>query len=283
MMLLEIVKLGFFYGCFIGMVAVGFALIYNILHIVDFAHTDRLIVSGYVFVTALTFTNHFVAILLAVAAGVVFAFLSEIIIYRQVRKFNPKLLILTTFGLSIIIQNVLAIIFSDSLKVYPFVEQTVSQSNLYIREIVIFPVLLAISLLLYYWLKKTKTGLSIRASISNLERATTLGVPINKIYIIVFVFSGIIAGLGGVYLSMGYGLTPYSGFKIMILAFSACLIAGLNNVYGSVIVGIMIGVLLSVFEMFFNALSAELFMLLGLITILFIKPQGIFGQKLRII
>ena len=283
MMLLEVVKLGFFYGCFIGMVAVGFALIYNILHIVDFAHTDRLIVSGYVFVTALTFTNHFFAILLAIAAGVVFAFLSEILIYRQVRKFNPKLLILTTFGLSIVIQNVLAIIFSDSLKVYPFVEQTVSQSNLYVREIVIFPVLLAIVLLLYYWLKKTKTGLSIRASISNLERASTLGVPINKIYIIVFVFSGIIAGLGGVYLSMGYGLTPYSGFKIMILAFSACLIAGMNNVYGSVIVGIVIGILLSVFEMFFNALSAELFMLLGLIAILFIKPQGIFGKKLRII
>ena len=282
-MLLEVLKLGFFYGCFIGMVSIGFALIYNILHVVDFAHTDRLIVSGYVFVSALTFTNHFFAILLAIAAGVVFAFLSELLIYRQVRKFNPKLLLLTTFGLSIVIQNVLAIIFSDSLKVYPFVEQTVSQSNLYIRELLIFPVLLVISLLLYYWLKKTKTGLSIRAGISNLERATTLGVPINKIYILIFVFSGIIAGLGGVYLSMGYGLTPYSGFKIMIFAFSACLIAGLNNVYGSVIVGIVIGILLSVFEMFFNALSAELFTLLGLIAILFIKPQGIFGEKLRII
>ena len=281
MMLFEVVKLGFFYGCFIGMAAIGFALIYNILHVVDFAHTDRLIVSGYVFVSALTFTNHFVAILLAVAAGVVFACLSELLIYRQVRKFNPKLLLLTTFGLSIVIQNVLAIIFSDNLKVYPVVEQTFS--NLYVREILIFPLLLAISLLLYYWLKKTKTGLSIRASISNLERATTLGVPVNRIYIIIFIFSGIIAGLGGVYLSMGYGLTPYSGFKIMIFAFSACLIAGLNNVYGSVIVGIIIGILLSVFEMFFNALSAELFTLLGLITILFIVKTNLMrficGQK----
>lgn len=282
-MVYEILKLGFFYGCFIGMVSIGFALIYNILHIVDFVHTDRLIVSGYVFVSALTFTNHFVAIILAVATSVIFAFLSEWLIYRQVRKYNPKLLLLTTFGLSIVIQNVLAIIFSDSLKEYPFVEQTVLHSNLYIRELLIFPVLLIISVLLYYWLKKTKSGLSIRASISNLERAKTLGVPINKIYIIVFVFSGIIAGLGGVYLSMGYGLTPYSGFKIMIFAFSACLIAGLNNVYGSVIVGIIIGISLSVFEMLFNALSAELFTLLGLITILFIKPHGVFGEKLRII
>jgi branched-subunit amino acid ABC-type transport system permease component len=282
-MIFEVLKLGFFYGCFIGMVAIGFALIYNILHIVDFAHTDRLTVSGYVFVSALTFTNHFIAILLAIAAGIVFAFLSELLIYRQVRKFNPKLLLLTTFGLSIVIQNVLAIIFNDGLKEYPVVEQTILQTNLYIRELIIFPALLIISLLLYYWLKKTKTGLSIRASISNLERATTLGVPINKIYLIVFVFSGIIAGLGGVYLSMGYGLTPYSGFKIMILAFSACLIAGMNNIYGSVIVGIIIGISLSVFEMFFNALSAELFTLLSLITILFIKPQGIFGKRLRII
>jgi branched-subunit amino acid ABC-type transport system permease component len=265
------------------MVAIGFALIYNILHIVDFAHTDRLTVSGYVFVSALTFTNHFTAIILAITAGIVFVFLSELLIYRQVRKFNPKLLLLTTFGLSIVIQNVLAVIFSDSLKEYPVEEQTVLHTNLYIRELIIFPALLIISLLLYYWLKRTKTGLSIRASISNFERATTLGVPINRIYLIVFVFSGIIAGLGGVYLSMGYGLTPYSGFKIMILAFSACLIAGMNNIYGSVIVGIIIGISLSVFEMFFTALSAELFTLLSLITILFIKPQGIFGKRLRII
>lgn len=278
----DILKFGIFYGGFIGMVSVGFALIYNILHIVDFAHTDRLVVSGYVFVSALTFTNYCVAIILAIVAGVIFAFLSELLIYRQIRKHNPNLLLLTTFGLSIVIQNVLAIIFGDGLKAYPFVEQKVFQL-LYARELLIFPILLIILVSLYYWLKRTKYGLSIRASISNIEKAKTLGVPVDKIYLVVFIFSGIISGLGGVYLSMGYGLTPYSGFKIMIFAFSSCLIAGLDNIYGSVIVGIVIGISLSVFEMLFNALSAELFTLLGLMIILFIKPNGIFGKKMRMI
>ena len=84
-------------------------------------------------------------------------------------------------------------------------------------------------------------------------------------------------------MSMGSGLTPYSGFKIMLLAFSACLIAGMNNVYGSVLVGIVIGILNAVFELSFNALSAEMITLLILIIVLFIRPQGVFGQRLRLV
>ena len=147
----------------------------------------------------------------------------------------------------------------------------------------VFPVLLLCTFLLYFWLKKTKSGISIRAMISNKERAIAAGVPINKLYLLVFALSGMIAAFGGVYLSMGYGLTPYSGFRIMLLAFSACLIAGMNNVYGSVIVGIAIGILISIFEFYFNALSAEMITLLILIVVLFIRPHGVFGQKLRLV
>lgn len=283
MILIEVIKFGFFYGCFIGLASLGFSLIYNILHVVDFAHTDRLVLCGYVYLSALNYTNHFLALILTVIVGITFASLSEILIYRKIRKINPTLLLLTTFGLSIIIQNILALIYSDNLKEYPFVECTFINSSFYFRELIIFPMLLLSSVFIYFWLKKTKSGISIRAMISNKERALTIGIPIDKLYLFIFVFSGVLAALGGVYLSMGYGLTPYSGFKIMLLAFSACLIAGLDNVYGSVIVGIIIGMLLSLFELYFNSLSAELLTLLILMLILFIKPHGIFGNKLRLI
>ena len=142
MTLFEVIKLGFFYGCFISLVALGFGLIYNILHVVDFAHTDRLVVCGYVYLTALDHTSHLVALLLAIIAGVVFAILSEMLIYRKIRKVNPSLLLLTTFGLSIIIQNSLALIFSDNLLEYPFTESQFFNTSLYLRELIIFPVLL---------------------------------------------------------------------------------------------------------------------------------------------
>ena len=282
-MIIEVLKFGFFYGCFIGLVAIGFALIYNILHVVDFAHTDRLVVGGYVFLTSLKWFDQITAGLLAVTSTVILAVLTEIFLYRKIRKLNPRMLILTSFGLSIIIQNLLAIIYSDNLQEYPFFEKTISNTDLYYRELIIIPVLLAICLLLFYWLKKTKSGISIRACISNLEKALTLGIHTNKLYVLIFIFSGIIAGIGGIYLSMGYGLTPYSGFKIMILAFSSCLVAGLDNVYGSILIGILSGILLSLFEVMFNALAAELLTLLILSVVLFFNPQGIFGKKLRLI
>lgn len=283
MILSEVIKLGFFYGCFIGLVSLGFALIYNILHVVDFAHTDRLVACGYIFVRALNFTNHLCAIIITIFSGIILAVLSELLVYRKIRKINPSLLLLSTFGLSIIAQNVMALIFTDNLLEYPFVEKTLSGLSIYPRELIVFPVLLFCTILLYYWLKKTKSGISIRAMISNKERAIATGVPINKLYLLVFGLSGLMAAFGGVYLSMGYGLKPYSGFRIMILAFSACLIAGMNNVYGSVLVGIVIGILILVFEFYFNALSAEMITLLILIVVLFIKPHGIFGQKLRLV
>ena len=85
------------------------------------------------------------------------------------------------------------------------------------------------------------------------------------------------------YLSMGFGLTPYSGFKIMILAFSSSLIAGLDNIYGAVIIGVFCGILLSIFEYYTNSLFAELLTLLIFLSILLIKPKGVFGTNLRII
>ena len=283
MMLLDVIKLGFFYGCFIGLVSLGFALIYSILHVVDFAHTDRLVACGYIYVSVLHYTNHLWAIIITVLSGIVLAVLSEWLVYRRIRKINPNLLLLATLGMSIVIQNVMALIFTDNMLEYPFVENPVPGTSLYARELMIFPILLLCTLLLYYWLKKTNSGISIRAMISNKERAIAAGIPINKLYLIVFGLSGVMAAFGGVYLSMGYGLTPYSGFKIMLLAFSACLIAGMNNVYGSVLVGIVIGILMSIFEFWFNALSAEMITLLILIVVLFIRPQGIFGQKLRLV
>lgn len=283
MILSEVIKLGFFYGCFIGLVSLGFALIYSILHVVDFAHTDRLVACGYIYITVLNYTNHLFAIIITLFFGVVLSVLSELVIYRRIRKINPNLLLLSTFGLSIIAQNVMALIYTDNLLEYPYFENALWGSSFYPRELMVFPVLLLCTFLLYFWLKKTKSGISIRAMISNKERAIAAGVPINKLYLLVFALSGMIAAFGGVYLSMGYGLTPYSGFRIMLLAFSACLIAGMNNVYGSVIVGIAIGLLISIFEFYFNALSAEMITLLILIVVLFIRPHGVFGQKLRLV
>ena len=282
-MIFEVLKLGFFYGCFIGLIALGFALIYNVLHIVDFAHTDRMVVSGYLFLTFINYFNQLLSAILAIIITIIISIMTEYFLYRKIRKHNPRLLILSSFGLSIIFQNILAVIYTDNLKEYPFFEKTLLNTNIYYREIFLLPFLILISFSLYYWFKKSKNGLSIRAIISNFEKSLTIGIPYKKLYLIIFAISGLIAGVSGIYLSMGFGLSPYSGFKIMLLAFSASLVAGLDNIYGAVLIGILFGILISVFEYFTNSLIAESLTLLILLSILLVKPNGVFGNKLRII
>ena len=261
----------------------GFALIYNVLHIVDFAHTDRMVISGYLFLTFINYFDQIISAILSIILTIIISILTEYFIYKKIRKYNPRLLILSSFGLSIIIQNVLAIIYTDNLKEYPFFEETILNTNIYYRELFLLPFLLLISLSLYFWFKYSKNGISIRAIISNFEKSLTIGIPYKKLYLIVFSISGLIAGVSGIYLSMGFGLTPYSGFKIMLLAFSASLVAGLDNIYGAVLIGILFGILISIFEYLTNSLIAESLTLLIMLSILLIKPNGVFGNKLRVI
>ncbi len=280
-MLVELIKYGFIFGILLSLISLGFSLIYNVLKIVDFAHADRLTLAGYSFYVLSFHLNVFNSILFSLAITIAFAILTERLVYSSMRKNGSSALMLTSFGFSIIIQSLLAMIFTSEIKPTNIREHVIGNTGFYSRELILIPVLILFLVLLIYFFKKTKAGISIRAIISNNERALFYKLPIKKYISIIFGISGFLAGIAGVSLSISNGVFPTMGFKYMIYSFAACIIGGLKNLTGVVVISIFLGILIVMSEAYISALASESLALMILLLVLILKPNGIFGEKLR--
>lgn len=280
-MLIELLKYGFVFGILLSLISLGFSLIYNILKIVDFAHTDRLSIAGYSFYVLSFHLNVFYSILISLIITTAFAILTERFVYSSMRKKGSSALMLTSFGFSVIVQSILAMIFSSEIKPSNIVEHAIGNTGFYLRELILIPVSLLFLVLLILFLKKARTGISIRAIISNNERALFYKLPIKKYISIIFGISGFLAGIAGISLSISNGIFPSMGFKYMIYSFTACIIGGLKNLAGVVIISILLGILIVFSEAYISSLASEALSLGILLLVLILKPSGIFGEKLR--
>ncbi|PKP35424.1 MAG: hypothetical protein CVU00_02390 [Bacteroidetes bacterium HGW-Bacteroidetes-17] len=280
-MFLELLKYGFVFGILLSLISLGFSLIYNILKIVDFSHTDRLTIAGYSFYILSFHLNIFYSILISLCITVIFTIFTERFVYSSMREKGTSALMLTSFGFSIVIQSILAILFTSEIKPTNIIEHAISNTGFYLRELILIPVSLLFLGLLTLFLKKSKTGISIRAIISNNERALFYKLPIKRYISIMFGISGLLAGIAGISLSISNGIFPTMGFKYMIFSFAACIIGGLRNLTGVVIISILLGVLIIFSEAYISSLASEGMALGILLLVLILKPNGIFGEKLR--
>jgi branched-chain amino acid transport system permease protein len=280
-MFIELIKYGFIFGVLLSLISLGFSLIYNVLRIVDFAHADRLTIAGYSFYHLSFHLNVYYSVLISLFITATFAILTERLVYSSMRKKGSSALMLTSFGFSIIVQSFLAIMFSSEIKPTNVVEHVVGNTGFYAREMILIPTSLLFLVLLTLYIKKTKTGISIRAIIANHERALFYKLPIKKYISIIFGISGFLAGIAGISLSISNGIFPTMGFKYMIYSFAACIIGGLRNLTGVVIISIFLGILIVFSEAYISALASESIALCILLLVLILKPSGLFGEKLR--
>jgi branched-chain amino acid transport system permease protein len=280
-MFLELIKYGFIFGILLSLISLGFSLIYNILKIVDFAHADRLTIAGYSFYLLSFHLNIYYNVLISLCITAAFAILTERFVYSSMRKKGSSALMLTSFGFSIIVQSILAMNFSSEIKPTNVVEHVIGNTGFYMREMILIPISLLFLVFLTLYLKKTKTGISIRAIIANPERALFYKLPIRKYISIIFGISGLLAGVAGISLSISNGIFPTMGFKYMIYSFAACIIGGMKNLAGVVIISILLGVLIVFSEAYISSLASEAMALGILLLVLILKPNGIFGEKHR--
>jgi len=280
---IELVKFGFNYGILLALISLGFALIYNVLKIVDFSHTDRITVAGYSFYISTGYFNIYLSIIISLIVASLFAILTERIIYSTLRTKGSSALMLSSFCFSLITQSLLILIFQSDQKTIKYTEHAFDYSGFFPRELILIPFLLIFLFLLDQFFRRNRIGISIRAIISNYERAVFFKLPVNQYISIVFGISGLLAGVAGVSLAISNGVVPTMGFKFMIYSFAACIIGGFRSLFGVVIVSIGFGILINIAEAYTSALASEGIALGLLLIILLLKPKGLFSEKLRII
>ena len=223
------------------------------------------------------------ALITAVAAGVLLSVLTELTAYRPMRKKSASrlFLMISAMGVNIFVTNLFLCLFGANLRTLPtgFASDTISIEGVQIGTVDMFALIASLISLLLLWLflYKTRAGITVRASAIDTATAGLMGINVNRVSLIVFVISGITAGIAGLFFGMKYTVYPAMG-SISTKAFIASVIGGLGSLPGAVLGGFILGVLETLVSGYISATYRDLFSFLAMILVLMFMPNGLMGK-----
>jgi len=256
------------------------------MNVLNMAHGAIMVVGGYVCYSAATFLGSGgpASFAMALAAGAAMGALLYLALVRPLRqrKGFETLIIIASFGLGLIIENLIL----KTYGAYP-IAQPIALEGGWAFEQVFVPyqnaVVLASSslilIVLALFLGKTRTGRAIRATSISAPAAQLQGVPVRRIYLLVMMLSGSLAAASGVLLSTLTTLAPTMGYDPMLKAFIVCVAAGLGNASGALFVALLLGVFEAAVGFYLGVRFGFSFLLTLVILSLIWRPSGLFGGK----
>lgn len=275
-------------GSVYALIAVGYSLVYSILLFSNFAHGGFLVIGGYACYFLLTRLGYGVAVSMAgalIASGLA-AILTERLAYKPIRERTPitLYLLIASMGVNIIIENLFVVTIGGRIRALPqntfptgvielFNGVTVSMSDI----ISLLAAIIFLSLLELF-LTKTRWGLAIRAAACDLKTAGLMGVNTTFLIALVFFMAGLLAAVGGIFLSVRYSLYPQLG-SITTKAFVAAVIGGLGSLPGAVLGSLILGLAEMLTAGFISSQMRDLVVYALLVIMLLIKPAGFFGRR----
>ncbi len=284
-------------GGIYAMAALGIALIFGVMNLVNFAHGDYIAFCVFALivpssdVVAVMFLGKLPTILLIpviLSIGALIAVASEYVIFRHMRGTNPVAMMIASFALGFVIQNVLLTIYSSRAKaisLWPELNKPVSiiGASIPLLQIIVITVTLMVVAGLALLLKKTRIGLEMRAAAENFTMARLLGVRANVVITGAFALSGALAAAVALIMATQTGVADIRmGGQIMLTAFIATVIGGLGSLPGAVAAGFLIGavsVLLQTFLPLEIRAFRDAFLYVFVIVVLVARPQGLFTTR----
>lgn len=274
---------GLIQGAFYALMAVGLSLILGLNGVINFAHGGFMAMAAYFAYTLEPYVGFWGALIIApVLAGGV-GYIVEQLIVRRLYLRDPLYSLLATFGLALIIQDMLRTIWGAQgvpLTIPDFLNQPLSQVYFFLTGYRLFVVALAIisTTGLFAILRFTRLGIRIRAGNSDLETISAVGVNIYLLRSANFVLGIMFAGLAGILAAGQVGLTPTMGDQLIMPSFVAIVVGGVGSLLGSLVGGLIIGVASGVTAALYPAASeVVIYVIMGVMLVA--RPRGLFGQE----
>lgn len=235
-------------GSIYALLALGVAVIFGVMHLLNFAHGELITVSGYVSFWAIdSGWSWWLVAPTIVIVSVLTSLLIERIAFSRVRGAGDFTLLLTSFGVHFVVSAIFLLYVSASVKNFSrpgWVANTFSVGSLNIE---VFDTVVIVVTILTLWatsqlLQRTMFGLSLRAAAADFDTARLMGVRSNSVIRGAFALSGLLAGIAGVFWLMRAGNTqPSAGIDPMLKGVLAALIGGLGSLQGAVLGGFALG------------------------------------------
>lgn len=275
-------------GAVYALIAVGFAMVFNVLKFSNFSHGGVLGTGAYLgYMAALYLKLPFILILLVgTFTGALVAVGVEFVAFRSIRKKRGQLVyfFVTSVTMLMLLEQILVIFFGASFYTYPTMISTTSFSLSGINFSVLYLVMMAISILAFgilaWALKYTRIGIAIRAASNDMITTNLMGVNVDFIVMATFFVSGMLGGLSGVLLGMAYTLYPQIG-QLVVKGFIACVLGGLGSIMGAAWGAIALAIVEVFLIATMGAGLSPVVIFAIMVAFLLIRPQGFSGVSFQ--
>lgn len=276
---------GILLGGLYAVIAIGMSTMFGIVKLVNLAHGDLMMLASFLSLSLITWlgVNPLWTFLVVVPAMYFVGFFVQGFLLNRVlgKEMEPPLLV--AFGVSIILQNLLLLIYTPdarSLKTNLAVKTIplTTNVNIPVMYLLDFSLGLAVIVILYLFFQKTYMGRAIRAASDDEVAARLMGVNTRNIYARAMGIAMMTAAVAGVLLGMTFTFYPHTGPQYLIIAFGVVVIGGLGSMKGTMVGGLILAIAQLLGSQLFGP-GYQLFCgYVVLLIVLAVRPQGIFGR-----
>jgi branched-chain amino acid transport system permease protein len=283
-------------GAVYALIALGYTMVYGILHLINFAHGEvymlgaylGIIVMGVLTLAGLPVYSLSLAIFLSILISMAFCALYgaaiERFAYRPLRAAAKLAPLISAVGVSIILQNVVMLTQGTEYKNLPPLLPSegfdLVGANVSPVQAFILCSSIVLMLLLHFFVAKTRLGKAMRATSQDRVMAGLLGININQVISITFMIGSSLAAAAGVMVTLYYGVVHFfMGYLAGIKAFTAAVLGGIGSIPGAMLGGFMLGLIENFGASYISSVYKDAFAFLVLIVTLILRPSGLLGQN----
>ena len=277
---------GVVFGSLYVLVALGLTLIYGVLVQINFAHADIVTIGAFAayFSTAALGGNYIAGIGVALLVGAALGWLVNAAIFAPLRERSELLPLIATIGVSILLQNAMLLLLGPIPYAFdsPYSNEVIrlwGGTFITWQNLIIVIVSALTIALLYAFMKWTFIGKALRAVAQDRETAGLVGINPGGLVMLTFVIASALAGMAGAMLGPVLVLTPFAGTTVIVKAFAIVIIGGFGNVEGTIIAGLLVGLIESATTQLVNPGLTDIVVFSLLLLMLAVRPTGLIAEK----
>jgi len=277
---------GVVFGSLYVLVALGLTLIYGVLVQINFAHADIVTIGAFAayFFTAALGGNYIAGIGVALLVGAALGWLVNAAIFAPLRERSELLPLIATIGVSILLQNAMLLLLGPIPYAFdsPYSNEVIrlwGGTFITWQNLIIVIVSTLTIALLYAFMKWTFMGKALRAVAQDRETAGLVGINPGGLVMLTFVIASALAGMAGAMLGPVLVLTPFAGTTVIVKAFAIVIIGGFGNVEGTIIAGLLVGLIESATTQLVNPGLTDIVVFSLLLLTLAVRPTGLIAEK----
>lgn len=285
LLVLEQIMNGLVDGMVLALFAMGLSIIFGLMDIINFAHGAYYTLGAYIAITSMgVLDNYLVALIMVPIVIALVGFLVEFVLLRRLYGKDPVFSLLLNFGVMLGIIQIIRLVWGVGYR--PFSPPEALSGAVYIGfmyfsvyRLFMAGVCILLAFLTWLFLKKTPVGLTVRAAVDKRDMVKALGINVSAVFTLTFGVGVALAGLAGALAGPQLAVLPEMGVQILVLCFVVVVIGGMGSFRGSIIAGLIVGVIRSIMSLIYPEMAdvaVYVFMAIFLLT----RPTGLFGSKI---